>query len=92
MTIHLFVTFLQLKCCGVRSYRDWINSTWYKDNTDKEVPASCCKSESDKPTCYKRSTFDVTKVYTKVGLTTCKGGFPFSGKCRAIDFLLKCVH
>lgn len=60
--------FLQLKCCGFRSYRDWANSTWYKDNTNKEVPASCCKSDSDKPTCYLRSTFDVANIFTKVNL------------------------
>ena len=55
----------QLKCCGVRSYEDWVNSTWYKDNLNKAVPASCCKSEKDKPSCYQRSTFDVTNIYTQ---------------------------
>ena len=58
-----------MKCCGVRSYRDWNTSIWYKDNVDKEVPATCCKSDSEKPSCYKKSTFDLTNIYTKVSRT-----------------------
>jgi hypothetical protein len=61
-----FYHLLQLKCCGVRSYEDWGNSTWDKDNTNKAVPPSCCKSENDKPSCYQKSTFDVKNIYTQV--------------------------
>ncbi|XP_028409457.1 CD151 antigen-like isoform X2 [Dendronephthya gigantea] len=54
----------ELKCCGVRSYRDWNNSIWHEDNMNKMVPPSCCKSDSNKPTCYQKSTFDLANIYT----------------------------
>ncbi|KAG7499094.1 tetraspanin-6 [Solea senegalensis] len=33
-----------LHCCGVRSYSDWSDTAYYKENG---LPASCCKDNSD---------------------------------------------
>ena len=33
--------FSQVHCCGVDSYRDWGNVTWYPE-VDNAVPVSCC--------------------------------------------------
>ena len=62
----LYIFILKLECCGFRNYRDWNSSKWYKDNINKEVPPSCCKSDAKKPACYQKATFDVTNIFTKV--------------------------
>lgn len=40
--------FLQLKCCGVKNYTDWTNTTYF--STNKTLPLSCCKNSSS-PQC-----------------------------------------
>ena len=33
---------LQVHCCGVNSYTDWRNITWYSVTVRNAVPLSCC--------------------------------------------------
>uniref|UniRef100_A0A3B4FTM9 Tetraspanin-3-like n=1 Tax=Pundamilia nyererei TaxID=303518 RepID=A0A3B4FTM9_9CICH len=44
----LLFDFLQLKCCGVKNYTDWTNTTYF--STNKTLPLSCCKNSSS-PQC-----------------------------------------
>lgn len=37
-----------LKCCGVKNYTDWTNTTYF--STNKTLPLSCCKNSSS-PQC-----------------------------------------
>ena len=39
--LKLVLCFSQVHCCGVDSYRDWGNVTWYPE-VDNAVPLSCC--------------------------------------------------
>lgn len=36
--------YFQLDCCGISSYKDWINTPWGKEHFG-QVPPSCCKVE-----------------------------------------------
>ena len=33
---------LQVHCCGVNSYTDWRNITWFSPTVLNAVPLSCC--------------------------------------------------
>ena len=33
---------LQVHCCGVNSYTDWRNITWFSPMVPNAVPLSCC--------------------------------------------------
>ncbi|MBN3296451.1 tetraspanin 37 [Amia ocellicauda] len=34
----------ELQCCGVRDYRDWLNTRWFNQTGHPSVPHSCCNS------------------------------------------------
>ncbi|XP_068435965.1 tetraspanin 37 [Clinocottus analis] len=36
------VTQEQLRCCGVRDYRDWLETSWFNRSGGLQVPQSCC--------------------------------------------------
>lgn len=67
---------LQLECCGVRSYRDWLYSSWSHDMLGRQelgigysdigrVPRSCCNEDGlrDYPTECGLS-FDKVELWT----------------------------
>ncbi len=33
---------LQLRCCGVKNYTDWLETPWFNHSGKYEVPLSCC--------------------------------------------------
>lgn len=33
---------LQLQCCGVMNYTDWLQTPWFNHSGKYEVPQSCC--------------------------------------------------
>lgn len=33
---------LQLQCCGVKNYTDWLETPWFNHSGKYEVPLSCC--------------------------------------------------
>ena len=39
--LKLVLCFSQVHCCGVDSYRDWGNVSWY-DGVPNAIPVSCC--------------------------------------------------
>ncbi|KAM7403373.1 hypothetical protein PAMA_004023 [Pampus argenteus] len=34
----------ELQCCGVRDYRDWVETSWFHHHGGLRVPHSCCNS------------------------------------------------
>ncbi|XP_028994483.1 tetraspanin-3-like [Betta splendens] len=34
----------KFQCCGVHGYRDWLETTWFKDAGGLQVPLSCCNT------------------------------------------------
>lgn len=38
----------ELKCCGVDNYTDWLNTTWYEHQSDRNAtyPVSCCENSN----------------------------------------------
>lgn len=40
----------ELKCCGVRNYTNWSNTTWFASHNNT-VPTSCCKNTSSTSPC-----------------------------------------
>ncbi|XP_054842728.1 tetraspanin-36-like [Eublepharis macularius] len=39
---------VELQCCGISNYTDWIGSTWYNSTGNHSIPVSCCKEEFSK--------------------------------------------
>uniref|UniRef100_A0AAR2J373 Tetraspanin n=1 Tax=Pygocentrus nattereri TaxID=42514 RepID=A0AAR2J373_PYGNA len=40
----LFSRSLQLHCCGIHNYSDWMHTPWFTESRNHSVPVSCCKS------------------------------------------------
>jgi len=36
---------LQLRCCGVYNYTDWLETPWFNHSKKYEVPLSCCNKK-----------------------------------------------
>lgn len=36
--------FVQLQCCGVHDYKDWLETSWFNRTGGHSVPHSCCNS------------------------------------------------
>nr|AFK11374.1 tetraspanin-7-like protein [Callorhinchus milii] len=52
---------INLHCCGVQNYTDWLSTGYFKENG---IPFSCCKNHSDcKPGDLKNATIVKDKVY-----------------------------
>jgi hypothetical protein len=40
---HHHLSCLQLHCCGIHTYSDWMNTRWFNEFQNNSVPVSCCK-------------------------------------------------
>ncbi|XP_037833698.1 tetraspanin 37 isoform X2 [Kryptolebias marmoratus] len=36
--------YIQLQCCGVRNYTDWMETSWFSQSGGLSVPHSCCNT------------------------------------------------
>lgn len=58
----------KIKCCGVTTYKDYINSTAAKGNSTESVPKSCCINSNGKDCAYldlRGKSLNATGIYTK---------------------------
>lgn len=51
---HIHTNVLQFYCCGVNTPADWLNTSYYKDNS--ALPPSCCGNQTTNQSCQLGST------------------------------------
>lgn len=62
-----------MKCCGVYSPRDWWNSTWNANMTERTVPKSCCQYNNGTVKDVKQCTADAFSSPPKSDYVYLKG-------------------
>ncbi len=61
-----YIFLLQLRCCGVKNYTDWLETPWFNHSGKYEVPLSCCNKNF--PSC--NGTLDSPQLlYNEVRIT-----------------------